>query len=167
MKWQSYRFEVKLRGGQQNHYHGLSEGRLWPVQVTGWEGPLAESVEGQRGPGRLDILQGGSLKDTGAGCPHVPQDEPVGKAIGLAEQGALAGTQKKRRAYHLWKKGKATQEEYRGLVTSCREEIRKSKAQLELNPATVVRDNKKMLLQIYQQQKEGQGESPSLTGCEG
>jgi len=40
----------------------------------------------------MDILQGGSLK----GCPHVPQDEPAGKATGLAEQGALAGTQEKK-----------------------------------------------------------------------
>ena len=30
----SVRGEVK-RGGQQNHHHGLSEGRLWPVQDTG------------------------------------------------------------------------------------------------------------------------------------
>ena len=52
-----------------------------------------ESPEGQRGPARLDILQGGSLKGTGAGCSHVPQDEPKGKAIGLAKQGALTGTQ--------------------------------------------------------------------------
>jgi len=45
--------------------------------------------------------------------------------------------------YHLWKKGKMTEEEYRGLVRSYREEIRKAKAQLELRLATVVRDNKK------------------------
>jgi len=36
-----------------------------------------------------------------------------------------------------------TQEEYRGLVRSCREEIRKAEAQLELRLATVVSDNKK------------------------
>ena len=36
-----------------------------------------------------------------------------------------------------------TQEEYKGLFRSCREEIRKAKAQLELRLATVVRDNKK------------------------
>jgi len=35
------------------------------------------------------------------------------------------------------------QEEYRGLVRSCREEIRKAKAQLELRLTTAVRDNKK------------------------
>jgi len=53
------------------------------------------------------------------------------------------GLRKKRRVYHLWKKGQATQEEYRGLVRSCREEIRKAKAELELWLSTVVRDNKK------------------------
>ena len=36
-----------------------------------------------------------------------------------------------------------TQEEYRGLVRSCREEIRKAKAELELRLATVVGYNKK------------------------
>jgi len=35
------------------------------------------------------------------------------------------------------------QEEYRGLIRSCREEIRKAKDQLDLRLATVVRDNKK------------------------
>jgi len=52
------------------------------------------------------------------------------------------GHRKKSRVYHLWKKGQMTQEEYRGLVRSCREEIWKAKAQLELRLATVVRDNK-------------------------
>jgi len=79
----------------------------------------------------------------------------------------LLGLRKKRRVYHLWKKGQATQEEYRGLIRSRRKEIIKAKAQLELRLATVVRDNKKMFLQIHQQQKEGQGESPSLIGCKG
>jgi len=55
----------------------------------------------------------------------------------------MLGLRKKRRVYHLWKKGQGTQEEYRGLIRSCREEIRKAKAQLELRLATVVRDNKK------------------------
>jgi len=59
------------------------------------ESPGRES-EGQVGSGRVDILQGESLKGTGAGRPHVPQDKLVGKAAGLAEQGALAGTQEKK-----------------------------------------------------------------------
>ncbi|KAF1512578.1 hypothetical protein FQV20_0000633, partial [Eudyptula albosignata] len=55
----------------------------------------------------------------------------------------LQGLRKKRRVYRLWKKGQATQGEYRDLVRSCREEMRKAKAQLEHNLAAVVKDNKK------------------------
>jgi len=54
----------------------------------------------------------------------------------------LLGLRKKWRVYHLWKKGQATQEEYRGLIRWCREEIRKEKVQLELRLATVVKDSK-------------------------
>ena len=62
---------------------------------------MGESLEVQRGPGRLDILQGGSLTGTGAGCPHVPQDKPSGKMSGLAEQGVLVGTQEKKEGLAL------------------------------------------------------------------
>ncbi|PKU48703.1 rna-directed dna polymerase from mobile element jockey-like [Limosa lapponica baueri] len=47
----------------------------------------------------------------------------------------------KRRVYGLWKKGQATQEDYKGVVKLCREKIRKAKAQLEL--ALDVKNNKK------------------------
>jgi len=83
----------------------------------------------------------------------VLQDRPAGKTTGLAEQGDFAGAQEKRRIYHLWKKGQATQEEYRGLIRSCREEIRKAKAQLELRLATVVRDNKKCFYKYINNKK--------------
>ncbi|KAK4825741.1 hypothetical protein QYF61_002180 [Mycteria americana] len=49
---------------------------------------------------------------------------------------------KKRRVYDLWKKGQATQEDYKD-VRLCREKIRRAKTQLELNLATAVKDNKK------------------------
>jgi len=55
----------------------------------------------------------------------------------------LLGLRRKRRVYHVWKKGQATQEEYKGLIRSCREEIRKANAQLQLSLATVMRENKK------------------------
>ena len=48
----------------------------------------------------------------------------------------------KRRVYDLWKKGQATQEDYRDVVRLCREKIRRVKAQLELNVGTAVKDNK-------------------------
>ncbi|KAK4810539.1 hypothetical protein QYF61_004502 [Mycteria americana] len=50
---------------------------------------------------------------------------------------------KKRRVYDLWKKGQATQEDYKGVARLCREKIRRAKAELELNLAAAVKDNKK------------------------
>ncbi|KAK4807164.1 hypothetical protein QYF61_024284 [Mycteria americana] len=50
---------------------------------------------------------------------------------------------KKRRVYDLWKKGQATQEDYKGVARLCREKIRRAKADLELNLAAAVKDNKK------------------------
>ncbi|KAK4823090.1 hypothetical protein QYF61_025828 [Mycteria americana] len=49
----------------------------------------------------------------------------------------------KRRVYNLWKKGQASQEDYKGVARLCREKIRRAKAELELNLATAVKDNKK------------------------
>ncbi|KAK4806228.1 hypothetical protein QYF61_013372 [Mycteria americana] len=50
---------------------------------------------------------------------------------------------KKKRVYDLWKKGQATQEDYKDVVRLGREKIRRAKAKLELNLATEVKDNKK------------------------
>ncbi|KAK4821107.1 hypothetical protein QYF61_013445 [Mycteria americana] len=50
---------------------------------------------------------------------------------------------KKRRVYDLWKKGRATQEDYKGVARLCREKIRRAKAELELSLAAAVKDNKK------------------------
>ena len=72
--------------------------------------------------------------------------------------------QEKKRIYLLWKKGWATQKEYKEVVKMCREKIRKAKAQLELHLATEVKRNKKLFLQVYRQQEEDQGESPFFTG---
>ncbi|KAK4828709.1 LOW QUALITY PROTEIN: hypothetical protein QYF61_000547 [Mycteria americana] len=92
--------------------------------------PLGGSPEGQRSPRRLDILQEANLKSTEVGHPHVLKDKPAGKKTGLAEQRALAGTQgEKRRVYDLWKKGQATQEDYKDVVRLCREKMRRAKAQ--------------------------------------
>ncbi|KAK4823236.1 hypothetical protein QYF61_000096 [Mycteria americana] len=50
---------------------------------------------------------------------------------------------KKRRVYDHWKKGQATQEDYKGVARLCREKIRRAKAELELSLAAAVKDNKK------------------------
>ena len=56
--------------------------------------------------------------------------------------------QEKKRIYLLWKKGRATQKEYKEVVKMCREKIRKAKAQLELNLAAGVKGNKKLFTSI-------------------
>lgn len=45
---------------------------------------------------------------------------------------------KRKRLYH--KKGQASQKDYKDVIRSCRDEIKKVKAQLELNLATAVKD---------------------------
>ncbi|KAK4829944.1 hypothetical protein QYF61_007667 [Mycteria americana] len=50
---------------------------------------------------------------------------------------------KKRRVYNLWKKGQASQEDYKGVARLCREKIRRAKAELELNLTTAIKDKKK------------------------
>uniref|UniRef100_A0A8B9UU32 Reverse transcriptase domain-containing protein n=1 Tax=Anas zonorhyncha TaxID=75864 RepID=A0A8B9UU32_9AVES len=50
---------------------------------------------------------------------------------------------RKKRVYNLWKRGRATREDYKDVARQCRDKIRKAKAHLELNLATAVKDNKK------------------------
>ena len=50
--------------------------------------------------------------------------------------------------YLLWKKGHATRGEYKEVVRICREKTRKAEAQLELNLATGVKENKNFLTNI-------------------
>ncbi|KAK4815431.1 hypothetical protein QYF61_002646 [Mycteria americana] len=49
---------------------------------------------------------------------------------------------RKRRVYDLWKKGQATQEDYKGVARLCREKTRRAKAELELSLAAAIKDNK-------------------------
>ena len=50
---------------------------------------------------------------------------------------------RKKRVHNLWKRGRATQEDYKDVARLCRDKVRKDKAHLELNLATAVKDNKK------------------------
>lgn len=47
------------------------------------------------------------------------KEEPPGKNTDLAKQWGFAGTQGNKRVYDLWKKGQATQEEYKDIDRSC------------------------------------------------
>ncbi|KAK4826062.1 hypothetical protein QYF61_005021 [Mycteria americana] len=78
------------------------------------------------------------LKAQEQAVPMCHKTNQQGRRLAWPNRELLLGLRKKRRVYHFWKKGQATQKEYRDLVKSCREKIRKAKAQLELNLATVV-----------------------------
>jgi len=49
----------------------------------------------------------------------------------------------KRKIYGMWKEGQSTWEEYRNILSACRDATRKAEAQLVLNLARDVKDNKK------------------------
>ena len=76
-----------------------------------------------------------------------------GRWLAWLNRELLLGLSKKGRVYHFWKKGHAVHEEYRDLIRSCREKIRKAKAQLELRLTTVVKDNRKCLYKYFNNKK--------------
>lgn len=82
----------------------------------------------------------GNPRGAGAVSPQVLKNE--GKEVSLAQQRAFVGTCGER-FYNLWKKGKATQQDYKDAVRLCWEKIRRAKAQLGLGLTTGEKDNKK------------------------
>ncbi|XP_072728592.1 cilia- and flagella-associated protein 20 isoform X1 [Ciconia boyciana] len=64
---------------------------------------------------------------------------------------------KKRRVYDRWKKGQATQEDYKGVARLCRKKIRRAKAELELNLSAAVKDNKKYFFKYTSSKRRAKG----------
>ncbi|KAK4830743.1 hypothetical protein QYF61_013193 [Mycteria americana] len=62
---------------------------------------------------------------------------------------------RKRRVYDLWKKGRATQEDYKGVARLCREKTRRAKAELELSLAAAIKDNKKHFFKYISSKRRG------------
>ncbi|KAK4818935.1 hypothetical protein QYF61_022112 [Mycteria americana] len=77
--------------------------------------------------------QGSRLQGAGGAPAGLASPSPT-------DLGRLLG---KRGVYDLWKKGQATQEDYKGVVRLRREKTIRAKAELELSLATAVKDNKK------------------------
>ncbi|KAK4825315.1 hypothetical protein QYF61_026834 [Mycteria americana] len=69
---------------------------------------------------------------------------------------------KKRRVCDLWKKGRATQEDYKGVARLCRENIRRAKTELELSLAAAVKDNKKHFFKYISGKRRAQENLQSL-----
>ncbi|KAK4811203.1 hypothetical protein QYF61_021274 [Mycteria americana] len=90
-----------------------------------------------------------------------------GRRLAWLNRELLMELRKKRRVYHFWKKGQASQEEYRDLVKSSREKIRKAKAQLGLKLATAVRDKKKCFYKYINNKKRAKENLPPLLDAGG
>ena len=62
--------------------------------------------------------------------------------------------------YRKWKHGCVSWEEYRDVVHVCRDRIRKAKAQMELNLAGDVKDNKKGLYRYMGRRRQAKESVP-------
>jgi len=74
---------------------------------------------------------------------------------------------KENRVYVLWKKGRTIQENCKDIVRLCREKIRKAKAQLELNLATAVKDEKKCFYKYINNERRAKEKLHSLSDVGG
>ncbi|KAK4811322.1 hypothetical protein QYF61_024458 [Mycteria americana] len=83
------------------------------------------------------------LKAQERAVPRCRKTSRQGRRLAWLTRELWLELRKKRRVYDLWKKGQATQEDYKGVARLCREKIRRAKAELELNLAAAVKDNKK------------------------
>ena len=69
---------------------------------------------------------------------------------------------KKRELHRQWKQGLASWEEYRDAARLCRDGVRKAKAQLELNLARDVKNNKKSFYRYVSRKKVVKESVPRL-----
>ena len=70
----------------------------------------------------------------------------------------------KREMYRKWKQGCVSWKEYRAVVRVCRDGIRKAKAQMELNLARDVKDNKKGFYRYIGRKRQAKESGPPLGG---
>jgi len=106
--------------------------------------PWERVLKGKGVQARWSFFEEVILKTQEQAVPIYCKTNRRGRRLAWLKTEIFLRFRKKRRVYHLWKNGQMTEEEYRGLVRSCRDEIRKVEAQLELRLANVVRDNKKV-----------------------
>ncbi|KFZ51573.1 hypothetical protein N338_04103, partial [Podiceps cristatus] len=79
----------------------------------------------------------------------------------------LAKLREKKGKYKLWKQGSVAWKEYRDAVRNCRDGIRKAKAQMELNLARDVKNNKKGFYRYIGQKRQAKERVPPLVNEKG
>jgi len=71
-----------------------------------------------------------------------------GRKLAWLSKNLLGKLRAKKGAYKLWKHGRVTWEDYKDAIWTCRCEIRKAKAQAELNLARDVKNNMKTFYNV-------------------
>jgi len=79
----------------------------------------------------------------GLSVPRCKKSAKEMKRPAWLSQGLLVKLQGKRELHRQWKQGQVSWEEYRDAAQSCRDGVRRAKAQLELTLARDAKNNKK------------------------
>ncbi|KAK4810178.1 hypothetical protein QYF61_010951 [Mycteria americana] len=110
-----------------------------PVERVPWEAAL----KGKGVQEGWTFLKEEVLKAQERAVPRCQKTTRRGRRPAWLTRELWLELRKKRRVCDLWKKGRASQEDYKGVARLCREKIRRAKAELELKLAAAVKDNKK------------------------
>ncbi|KAK4816298.1 LOW QUALITY PROTEIN: hypothetical protein QYF61_014596 [Mycteria americana] len=94
-------------------------------------------------PGQLFDFQGSPPSGSGMVHPEMQKSNKGSRRPAWMTRELLTKLRYEQEVYDKWKQGQVTQEEYRDTVQSCRDEIMKAKAHLELNLVRNVKGNKK------------------------
>ncbi|KAK4830600.1 hypothetical protein QYF61_012026 [Mycteria americana] len=96
-----------------------------------------------------------ALKAQEQAVPRCRKTSQWGRRLAWLTRELWLELRKKRRVYDLWEKGRATQEDYKGVAWLCREKTRRAKAELELSLAATVKDNKKHFFKYISSKRRG------------
>ncbi|PKU28514.1 rna-directed dna polymerase from mobile element jockey-like [Limosa lapponica baueri] len=75
----------------------------------------------------------------------------------------LDNLKQKKEAYRGWKQGQVAWEEYREIVRAARDQVRQAEVQIELNPARIIKGNKKRFFRyVSDKRKTRENEEPHM-----
>jgi len=86
--------------------------------------------------------------------PRCKKSGKEGKRPAWLSQDLLIKLKGKRELHRQWKQGQVSWEEYRDAARLCRDEVRRPKAQLELNLARATKNNKKGFYRYFSKKRK-------------
>ncbi|KFR01231.1 hypothetical protein N306_09969, partial [Opisthocomus hoazin] len=128
------------------------------VRRTPWETILRDRGTEQSWQVFKDVFQRAQER----AIPKCKKSGREGKRAAWLRQDLLVKLRKKRELHRKWKQGLASGEEYREAARLCRDGVRKAKAQLELNLARDVKNNKKGFYRYVSRKKMVKESVPPL-----